>query len=445
MPRITRIYPYHDQVIADSNDLRGIDLWDAAYDLYSLVGCLRNPEDPPVHGYAIVDGALQPVCRECRSNPRISACTMCAACCGLHHFNCDRCGCHRSQPSRCAACSLCDMCCTCPQYCDHEGCHNLVCECDSTDCANHCYDCRNSVAYYAHVTQVWEAPRREKGCRRKVGVEWEHNDPVGLKSWIDKWGGGYYRDGSCGFEAVTPPLAGEYIYTCLHELGTKLREVEIDARCSAHVHVDAGDLRWSDMYRLLFVYAKVEPVLYALAGQQRMENTYCIPVGPAYLDALKASDRKGAILAVALGAVDGRDRMRNMAEKKSGARYRGLNLSPWLYGKKHKAPDSTVEFRIHANTKDPERLANWASLLARLVEWCVTHNDSDASALPPSATRTLCTIAPDMGSWILKRIIEWRKATRANPGLSHTARRVKYNPAIGYSIPDKWTKAARPH
>lgn len=220
-------------------------------------------------------------------------------------------------------------------------------------------------------------------------------------------------------------MSGDYISQCLTDLGKAFHNgnAEADERCGIHVHVDATDFSWADMYRLLWVYSHVEPVLYLLAGQQRIENHYCQPCGIDYRQALgeslleKGKDRKGRVLEVAFfadsyrrkGSWDGRTYQRRGPGKKDGGRYRGLNLCPWLAGRKAKRPDTTLEFRLHRNTLDAKRVVGWAQLCARLVDWCAKATDKEAEDLPKSALRALCqVIAPDCAPWILNRVRGWR-------------------------------------
>ncbi len=92
-----------------------------------------------------------------------------------------------------------------------------------------------------------------------------------------------------------------------------------------------------------------------------------------------------------------------------------------------------MEFRLHANSLDAGgRVLGWAKLCARLVDWCHSASNKEAEALPNSALKALCIIAPDLKDWILKRILDWRKVTsmsdspvRRAQGLRKIARRIK--------------------
>jgi hypothetical protein len=323
--------------------------------------------------------------------------------------------------------------------------------------------------------------RKTFNCTRLVGVELEYNKTESyehLNQWYYKWRGGDHSDGSCGREIVTAPLAGDYLVNCMNDLGKALAEdrATADERCGIHVHVDASDAKWADMYRLLQVYARVEPLLYLLGGQQRITNQYCKAIGHSYANAVEQEDRKGAVLAVAISdtmhegyiavPAEGRKAVRRI-DKKHHGRYKGLNIMPWLAGRRlrertvyihrdydgnklarrvkrgisnRQRPDCTVEFRLHQNSLDAGgRVLEWAKLCAQLVEWCLTHSDKEVQDLPKSALRILCIVAPSSRKWMLTRIRHWRGATkvvtRGRGSLTQyrvraTARRIKINKGV---------------
>lgn len=401
-----------------TNDLRGMDLVGCAYSLYpGLEGSLRDASDPPISGYFVEDGILVRSCARCGNVAPLpdSECTsrFCAACHERRHSECGACG--QCTTRRCPECDNCSGCCECP-HCD--GCGSLgVCgEHDSDMCSSCCPRCNNE-GDTREVDQIHPAGKRDRfACTRLVGVEWEHNNfDDRIFRWAERWGGGIHEDGSCGWEAVTPPIAGDNIRKCLADLGSSGVDGNVDDTCGMHVHVDASDFRWADMYRMIALYQKIEPVLYVLAGQDRSCNDYCDPCGQRYRDALTSPDRKGGVLGVALspdgrlsdGRVDAR-----YAEKKSGGRYKGMNLCPWISGRRKKRKDLTIEFRMHERTDDAERVIQWAELLALVVDWTHRASDRDVEELPKSALRALCAIAPTKAAWILDRVRDWKRHTR---------------------------------
>lgn len=454
MPRISRrldTYPYAELLI-DSTDLRGVNLTGAILHGVDLTGCLRNEDDPAIARWTVVDGVLRYQCGDCDEIIAFDECGYCHDCC--NHATCP--ACEEHNPSRvCSHCDHCSSCCDCI-FCSH--CSDAVeSTCNDCDQCNDCCSCRrdDEVDLYSEGAPRPHKPGDAFTCKRLVGVEWEHNRPIDAYQLHRKHGVGYHKDGSCaedgheyGYEAVTPPLAGDAIAECLNAIAGAFEDQDTtaDEQCGIHVHVDAKDLRWADMYRLLWVYSRVEPVLYVLAGQQRVANTYCRPCGEPYRAALADIDRKGAVLAVALqdrfgriydeygSAADLKAVTRKRIDKKHYGRYKGLNILPWIAGRRHKkqgyydpkgnyrersiprtAPDTTVEFRIHRNTLDADRVIHWAQLCARLVDWCARASDAEAQALPRSALRALCAIAPDLAPWIMKRVRAWRARTTQGP------------------------------
>lgn len=291
---------------------------------------------------------------------------------------------------------------------------------------------------------------------RKIGVEWEYNSvaiPNGhINNWKNNWNNAQVvKDGSCGLEAITPPIQGHKIDKCLTELFSAFvkQKARIDDSCGTHTHVDANDLDWLGMRRLIMTYIIIEPLMYLIGGQHRAMNHYSAPCASQYARSLYLADKlnlsyKTAIMYVALGfPINNRTtekeylsyhnemmqyQARIEVSKKGGGRYRGLNIMPWLSGRFRRRPDTTVEFRIHRNAKNPDRMIAWAKLCAEIVDFAVYSNDNvvaDFVKINTSALRVLCQVAPKSKDFILKRIKEWRNATKFDHPQGHIPRRIK--------------------
>lgn len=305
------------------------------------------------------------------------------------------------------------------------------------------------------MSKIWFAStpdkRKKFNCSRLVGVEWEYNqctiDPKPLKAWQEKWHASDVHDGSCGREIVTAPMAGDYIETAFSELSVAWKKsgTVSNETCGIHVHVDGSDIDWADMYRVLWTYSHVEPVLYLLAGQNRIGGQYSRHIGNDFREALLApiSNRKREILNAAYGTAknsnQGIDHRKAYPGKKDSGRYRGLNITPWLFGRglkgpnfieknieispnvfvpkkiRNKRPDTTLEFRLHRDvdaSKDFMRVVNWTQVCAQLVDWAVKATDREVASLPKSALRSLYEIiAPHNKQYFHDRINSWRKGT----------------------------------
>lgn len=160
-----------------------------------------------------------------------------------------------------------------------------------------------------------------------------------------------------------------------------------------------------------------------MGGQKRIDSKYCTPCGTEYFClGLNDDDNKKEKLARIAYSTPNRmisksdvNSILRSPTKKAEGRYKGLNILPWLYARKHKASDQTVEFRIHENTNVAERVINWTKVCVRLVDWCAKSTDSEIKELPKSALRTLCIIAPDCKDYILDRIKIWRQCALKSP------------------------------
>ncbi len=429
-------------------DLRGAKFDQSAGQSNSdFTDALRHDTDPPIDGWKLDNGKLRKPRRgECvaggcdRSVPRGRACLQCSVHCS--HTLCSSCDCCDLNASRCTLCNTCSGCCECVTCYD---CGRLLASCDG--CSNHCHCDEDSDRDYDPGEPLIDKFPKKFRCARLCGVEWEYNEcpSTDLTEWRRKYRGGNHYDGSCGREAVTAPMNGDYIEKVLGDLARQFSNegTSADNRCGIHVHVDARDMNWADMYRFLWVYAKIEPVLYLLAGQNRAkadpngngDGSYCKPVGVEYGKSLSEIDRKGSVLAVAFKFDNRRHgegsftpetakaKIRHDGvEKKDAGRYRGVNIIPWISGRQARAPknrnlrirkkDSTIEFRMHRNSLDGARVIGWTQLCVRIVDWCANASDAEAQALPKSALRALCeVIAPDCAQWILGRVRDWRKST----------------------------------
>lgn len=400
----------------------------------------------------------------------------CARHCESNHATCGDCGDHidSDRQSYCSDCGCCDDCCD-GWRCSgcgttyHDG--DNVYSCESCETCPDCCGCRESAeSHHREPGKPWRANesrnRKRNPSKRLIGFEFEFNsadDYSKLASWCREWRAGWHDDGSCGEEIVSAPLAGDHVYNCLESLGSAMKaaEAETDYRCSMHVHVDASDYSWHDVYRLIRLYAYLEPFLYLLGGQERIDNTYSRPCGAIYMGAIHDPvDPKAAVMQVALGhdatyadprynQTGARAYKARRPGKKSGMRYYGLNLLPWLTGRwggkkgkfgaanlpSDRKPDCTVEFRIHQYVRvgsgrytrpHATDAANWCALLAAILDWCANASESDMRRLPRSPLRMLGMIAPHLKGWIAKRVNTWRRQRSHLLSTSQTNNRPTY-------------------
>ena len=242
--------------------------------------------------------------------------------------------------------------------------------------------------------------RQQFNSTRLAGVEWEFNNSItaaAIEAWCAKWRGVRKTDGSCGYEMMTAPMAGDHISKCLQDLGNAFQQdkANIDKRCGLHVHVNCIDFAWEDIYRLMWVYSKLENVLFQLGGEWRKTCHYSPPVGDRYRQVV---GRRFEPTVVNLSHPT------PQTVQAWAARY-ALNLSPWTYAKlNNNTIKTTVEFRMHENTADAERVIGWTQLMVEIIDWVKNSTDAQASRLSKNPIRVLCKIAPQSRKWIVKQL-----------------------------------------
>jgi hypothetical protein len=351
-------------------------------------------------------------CPECRETTR-PICRNCGNCVGRE--NCCEC-------PRCSACGE-------PSW---DGCDGEV------HCQTHCRCNEDSDSN--EPVKIWE------DGERLVGLEVEFNTATSLDpiyKWAGKWGAQLQLDGSCGWEMCTSPASGKHLSEQVREMGELITKLGIVANenCGVHVHVDARDLDLTHLRNLAYLYGKLEPIMYAVGGQQRAMGRWCRPNGAAMLEAAVSEKdwhkklftaiycnknaSEGTYYRPQLGSIDAEKWTEHSliasTGKKGGNRYVGMNMSPWMAGKVRKTKDTTVEFRIHKNCLDVVHLLNWARFCAKLMDFAVSHTWEETIALPADATDILPHIVTEAGvRWIKGKILNWKKSSTESRTLSYS-------------------------
>lgn len=324
-------------------------------------------------------------------------CGRCPECCECEHCG----GCDRMVESTCQHCNECDTCCDC-RTCGE--CSRLLYDdsCGCGNCHRHC-ECEGEAFRY-DPSEEGKGPaephhRARKGDRltRLIGLEVEVSETPGdtykLMGWCDRWGGRAEGDGSipnAGCELVTPPAAGSAFRDMVGELADALKTARgaVDGSCGLHCHVDARDLNYYDLHRLIRLYCVIEPAVYLTVPRGRATGGYSYPCRdnlrqgiespPPYLGRNGRPRREKPGRRVARGvamAVYGLDLTMNKYgtryyrnDQKPGCRYRGLNLHSWFYR-------GTVELRMHEGTVSAEDMMKWGELWAHIVGCAATWTD----------------------------------------------------------------------
>ena len=169
------------------------------------------------------------------------------------------------------------------------------------------------------------------------------------------------RDGSCGYELVSPVLEGEagleevrIAASALEAAGAK-----VDKRCGLHVHFDARSMNLKAVKNLFKLWLKFEDVLDTFQPPSRRgtANNYCLTnLDHSIIDA-------GNHRSQCLGMFRKIDLCKNMEQMKAlyPSRYRKLNIHSYF---RHQ----TLEVRHHSGTTSPEKITNWVRLMARMFD-----------------------------------------------------------------------------
>jgi hypothetical protein len=214
---------------------------------------------------------------------------------------------------------------------------------------------------------------------RHIGVEIETSkiDCNGeIKDTIRFLKGAIVSDGSIsGVEVVSPPASGDKFLEVINKICSSLANdnAEINTDCGLHCHIEAKDLTWYDIRKVIKVYAKIENELYSLIAKSRRNNQYCHQCGEDYLQDLNNSCKPKDNKKTLMKNIWDETSTKNFKERKYGpnnARYHGLNLQSWLFR-------GTIEFRMHQGTINASKIINWGLLLASIIDFAANHTEKE--------------------------------------------------------------------
>lgn len=230
------------------------------------------------------------------------------------------------------------------------------------------------------------------------------------------------EDGSLpdeGFEINTNPTRGEEYFKHIGNICEDMRKAEakINNQCGLHVHVDARDLNWHDIYKLALLYQRVEDAIFKMQPKSRQDNHYCLRVDNNYN--LTAKDYKHKLLRklyehefpkhrketrpATTSNRSGKRVFGERTEKYHSARYYAMNIHTFFYR-------GTIEFRHAASTSNTDKATNWGLVCMWIVEQATKMSVAQINALPENATQALCQIVPnDIARFIVARQLEQTK------------------------------------
>jgi len=355
-------------------------------------------------------------CERCEGHTQCCSCWECANC-NVRYLPISARNMNGSRP--CTNCRRCNDCCSCSycESCERNRHGDSMCgDCERCDGCCECH--RSNVDRFTNpLTKYTGVATPDSPLTRLIAVEIEASGVAdgdageSINKAVMKWKGSIVNDGSLeegGFEINTSPASGDLWTKQLTDICGGLADdgAEVDIKCGLHCHVDASDMNWWGVRRLVQLYHGVEDAMFGIVEPRRKlpprdgGKHYCAPVGRHYLNALAkpkgTTDLMNKTHSVLYGYT-GRDAVRQSRDKYNGARYYALNLHSWLYR-------GTIEFRMHHGTVVFKDIFNWGLLCASLVNTAVTANHSVIKTWQPGI-RGLLELAPTPGckAWVVKQ------------------------------------------
>ena len=351
-------------------------------------------------------------------------CGDCLDCC-----ECVTCDCGRRSSATCSNCVRCEDCCNCPA-CTSCGDRNSPDNtCSNCDRCTSCCVCSDSPVHYFNSALTFWKPKVSERTRNKsarfLAAEIEvahivkHGDRV--EKVIQDWKGSVVPDGSLpngGFEINTAPAGGDKFVEQITAICGALEKAgaSVDRCCGCHVHIDARDMDFYAVRRLITIYASMEPALFAMVPETRRRNAFCSPCGEEFVSVVKtgrisAAEVRNRIHQAIYRTTD-EGRLAEAKRSKCGAeRYKALNLHSWCFR-------GSVECRLLDGTVDADDIINWGALWARILDFAQARTDEDAEAFATEGglpIDRLLTIASDD---LLVEFVKARTKKHRTPTLS---------------------------
>lgn len=195
-----------------------------------------------------------------------------------------------------------------------------------------------------------------------IGIELELENvngfhaPGNYKEWS------LVEDGSVrhnGLELVSPPIFGEDIDTCLHQLKGFINESGGTEGPSAalHIHMDMRDMPDLDhVLRFAGFFSVFERTLFNYVGEERKKNIYCIPIS----DSTEYKREMSALF-----HAQSKDEYRAVYPSQDYIKYSSMNVFPLLH-------QGSIEVRMHPSTTDINAIRTWINILMCIKKYALT-------------------------------------------------------------------------
>lgn len=264
--------------------------------------------------------------------------------------------------------------------------------------ARYCFDCYycqsccvcNTPKFFNSRLEFYTPTRAQKKLNKssrfisaEIEVAGIKNNKKLVEAVVRKWKGSIVYDGTLprgGFEINTAPAAGDLYVRQVTDICAELARAGavINNQCGLHVHVDARDYNYTDLGRLIKVYAAIEPALFLMVPPHRRNSIYSVKCGASLEKAVCSGklthlELKNNVCAVVYGTPNSVSYRKNKRGAGRGTgRYYALNLHSWFYR-------GTIECRLFDGTIDKNEIIDWGILWANILDFSLHSSDDEVS------------------------------------------------------------------
>jgi hypothetical protein len=318
------------------------------------------------------DGLACSRCHKCAS------CCECVQCVRCHRWEritdvCPECKhCFEHGCCRCKKCKRCGVQCGF-DFCQRCGICNTCCKCDDLEYMTYITPQKPTFHKPSIKDKKVNSSTRFIAAEIEVAILYGHGRPI--YDVVKRWGAAAVRDGSLpegGFEINTAPAGGDLYIQQVNEICNilKIQEARINAQCGLHIHVDARDLSYYDIRRLIRVYAAIEKALFAMVSAARKSSRFCYPCGDRYVAAIEEGKLPyEKVKTDVITSVYNNGSTQDLRTGKyHSSRYNALNLHSWFYR-------GTIECRMYDGTIDANDIIKYGMMWAHLIDYVIRSDD----------------------------------------------------------------------
>lgn len=239
----------------------------------------------------------------------------------------------------------------------------------------------------------------------------------GINETLKRWGARVVSDGSLphtGYEINTAPARGTKFKREIVEICAALKNAKasVDRSCGLHIHVDARDITYLQLKRVIRVFIECENDVFSMIAPFRSRSGFCDKVGKnVWLKEL--ANNKLTLREFRNELVEefyGGDLDYAKEDKGHDNRYWAMNIHSWFYR-------GTLEFRCHQGSVNAKKIVNWGRICEAIINFGAEHTEEELNIHFKDNKEPLASIlSPTLKQHFLDRREEFntRKLERKN-------------------------------